>query len=471
MAKLSDIAKVLIELRTSSIGKASFGIPMVAGRLGAQFPDRVYTFESYNEAEDLVGADNTTHLPDSVIKAVQKAFSQTPRIEKVLVGNLLETSDYTVTISDSSFTGSGGTAASGTTFKITVDGVEYSYATTDATDTRGTVTTKLAGVLNAALNVSTNYTVVADASTFTISIKPKAATITYSVAAGTNTSITETKSLRTPIDSQLTDIQGYDDTWYGFTVIGASDTDIPTIAAWAEAAEPFVQYWAASDTSTIWTTPVTGATDVLSELQKRQYERTIFTPTKNADELDAVAAMARFYVGEPGSIVAGLKTLVGISPSKFTPQQAKNIRDKGGNTYEQYASNVYLFNPGKAVSGRWADEVRDRDWLVNYIQTSMASALIRAPKVPYTNPGITSLVNVLNGCLVYAQQQGVIAPDQIDSLGNTVPGFVITAPNALDVPFDIKATRVLKLSFVALLAGAIQSVEINGVLTYSYDGA
>ena len=63
-----------------------------------------------------------------------------------------------------------------------------------------------------------------------------------------------------------------------------------------------------------------------------------------------------------------------------------------------------------------------------------------------------------------------LAPDERDSEGNTIPGFRITYPNAADVSADIKATRTLYIEFVALLAGAIQVVEITGSLTYSYEG-
>ncbi len=469
MAKLSSIAKVIIDLRTAAIGTANFGIPMIMAPLGSQFLDRVYTLESANDAVDMVGADGVTKLPADVVRAVQIAFSQKPRIDKVMLGKIIENTLFTVTCT--------GLTAVGDDAGIVIDGTLYKYVATATNETA----TKVRDGLYALVNVPTvtdRYilALVGGATGTGFTLLPKNPSAPYSVTnmpgdinANVTTSSTMAGGTGNIYNPQLTEIQGIDNTWYGFTILGVTDADQPEIALWAESAEPPVQYWTTSNTPDIWETTAAVGTDILSQLKAQQYERTSMTPTMNLDQMDHIAAMARFYVGSPGSIVAGLKTLTGITPTAFTAQQGKNVMDKNGNTYEKYSNNVYVFNPGKAVSGNWLDEVRDRDWLVNYIQTSMASALLRAPKIPYTNQGIAVLVNVLNGCLRFAQKQGVIAPDQVDDLGNTVPGFVIEAPNALSVPFDQKASRVLNLKFTALLAGAIQQVVVEGVLTYNYD--
>lgn len=469
MAKLSDIAKVVIDLRTAAIGKASFGIPMIAAKLGAAFDKRVYTFEDAPSAEDIVGTDGTTHLPADVIKAVQVAFSQTPRIERVIVGNLFETYAEQIQIDRSLFDSSTGNAPANTVWSFSVDGTIFQHDTGATTDTKlDAVMTDFETKLNADQSVKARYSITVDKSAGTITLQVLSIGIVPVVTAKTNTTVTETRTLIAGIPSQIGDIQGTDNSWYGFTVLGIDDTEQDAIALYAESAEPAIQFWTTSETPAIWQQP---SGDILDQLRNKQYNRTLFVPNKNDGEFPQVAAMVKFFVYEPGKVIAGLKTLTGVTFSAFTPDEAKTILGKNGNTYERYAANVFIFNPGKMVSGAWADEIRDRDWLQNYIQTSMVSALLRSPKIPYTNPGITTLVNVLQGCLRYAQQQGVIAPDQLDSMGNTVPGFVVDAPNALDVPFDIKASRVLTLKFTALLAGAIQQVKIDGILTYSYDGA
>lgn len=165
-----------------------------------------------------------------------------------------------------------------------------------------------------------------------------------------------------------------------------------------------------------------------------------------------------------------------ITPSAFTDTEKAFIIAKNANTYEQYSDNIYLFGvgtenqaSGKVASGEWIDIVRDRDWLINDIQTAIAGVMIRNSKVPYTNVGIALIINTLRARLLNAQTQGVIAPDEKDSLGETVPGFKLSYPNAADVDADIKASRILYISFDALLAGAIQLVKITGTLSYSYE--
>ena len=467
MAKLSDIANVVIELRTASIAKANFGIPMIAA-VSSVLKNRAEVFYDLNSA--LEYTNGSAKLEQTIIDAIRVAFSQTPRIDRVVVGKLLGTITPTATVDTSTFTNS--EAPDETDYIVTVNGTAITYTTPAAGGTKDKlpdVVNGLVAKLTANQTLNNAYTFTADTVAGTITFTPKGSSTADAIlTAGAGVKVSPKGDLTAPLDEQLTAIQGYDSSWYGFALAGLDDTDTLAAAAWAEAADPVVQFWAASTSPEVW--DPNSSSDVLSTLRDNSYLRTVMIPTRNADKLEPVAEMARFYVGLPGQIVAGLKTLAAVTPTAWTPSESKAIMDKNGNTYEKYAANTFLLNPGKTVSGEWADVVRDRDWLINDIQTAMASALIRNSKIPYTNQGITILVNVLNGRLRNAQKQGVIAPDQKDAAGNTVPGFYITAPNALDVDADTKASRVLNLSFVALLAGAIQQVEIQGVLTYTYEG-
>lgn len=476
MAKLSNIANVVIDLRTRSVGKASFGIPAVMSVLGDQFTQKAYTFDDVNSAIAFTGDVGSTKLPATVIAAIQAAFSQSPRPASVVVGNMAAgQGKIEVQLNVPA------TSAIGQKYGIVgTNGMAAVYTTIAANESKSTVTNGLRTAMQNNVPLSAAFAISADTVSAKITLTPQrssAATANITVdpgAASNNPTGTTVVSIPGKPDYtvELTAIQDADQSWYGFGIPEIAAVDLDTVAKWAESAEPPVQFWTADTEPQVWTVPDgPSAQDPLSKLKRAQYDRTLYIPTKNPDELEHFAAMGSFFVGEPGSIIAGLKTLRGIQPSKFTPGETKVILAKNGNTYEQYASNVFLFNPGKMVSGAWADEIRDRDWLQNYIQTSLVGVMIRAPKLPYTNDGITTIVNNLSGCLRYAQKKGVIAPDQVDALGRTVPGFVITAPNALDVPFDLKAARTLEISFTALLAGAIQKLEIKGVLTYTYEEA
>lgn len=465
MAKLSDIAKVTIELRTASIAKANFGIPMIAA-VSNVLKNRAEIFYDYNSA--LKYDNNGQKLEQNIVDAVRVAFAQTPRIDRVVVGKLDGTTASIATLLADKFSGAGSTAPDATAFDLNVDGANVTYTTSTATETRATVLAGMLAKLQASPTINAAYTMASDPSAFTITFTPKG-TNTKNAALVATPDMFDVKNagdLLRPLAEQLAKIQDFTP-WYGFALLLDDDQLIEEAADYAEASDPAVQFFTVSTDPAI---PQPGTSDLLSRLNGKNYFRTMLIPTKTAGTLEAVGEMSRFYVGQPGRIIAGLKAISGVDPTAWTPLETTTIWGKMGNTYEKYAPNTFLLNPGKAVNGEWFDVVRDRDWLTDDIQKAMASAMIRNPKIPYTNEGITILYNVLQGRLKNAQKQGVIAPDQVNSLGQTVPGFQITVPNAADLDADTRNSRKLNMSFVALLAGAIQMVEIEGVLTYTYEG-
>lgn len=123
--------------------------------------------------------------------------------------------------------------------------------------------------------------------------------------------------------------------------------------------------------------------------------------------------------------------------------------------------------PGKVAAGEWVDVIRFRDWLKDNIQTEMTSMLINRPKLPYTDSGIQTAVNCLRASLQKGQNVGGIAPDEVNSDNENVPGFEITYPRAADLTANEKASRILNLGFRARLAGAIHLIEIQGTLAYT----
>jgi len=118
------------------------------------------------------------------------------------------------------------------------------------------------------------------------------------------------------------------------------------------------------------------------------------------------------------------------------------------------------------AAGEWIDVIRGRDWLKDLIQTNMVMMMINRAKVPYTDAGIQLCVTNLRKSLQQGVSVGYIAPDEIDADGNTVPGFVITAPISSEIDPLVKASRVLTLDFSARLAGAIHVLNVSGSVGY-----
>lgn len=481
MAKLSQIARVVIELSTASIAKASFGIPMIIGASTADVWKNADGSYSYTRIYTDIAAAVIDKLEDHFMVALKEAFSQSPRIERVMVGRLVP--------SEASFQADSTLAdattkkyPTGTVFEMTINGVQVQY-TSVANDTAKEVGHGLFQAATSNTTLTANYTFTEDTTntaTTIVKVAPKVvAAGAPSMSSAQNVVVTPGSIKPADIDMGLTLINAESGIWYGFAILDRTPAIVQAAADWAESAETPTgsagagtpkQFFTASGDAAIWTTPVSAsATDILSVLSRKQYLRTTLVAHKKADEeYPEVAWMAKVYTADPGSVIFGLKVLSTITPSVFTPGEQAIIWAKNGNTYEQYADNTYLINKGKTVSGEWVDIIRDRDWLIDYIQKSVASAMIRRKKIPYTNTGIQIIVNVLQGCLRYAQQIGVLAPDERNGEGETVPGFVISYPNAADVSADIKASRTLYISFVGLLAGAIQLTDIQGVLAYKY---
>lgn len=263
--------------------------------------------------------------------------------------------------------------------------------------------------------------------------------------------------------AQLTAIQREDGSWYGFALTERDPALQLAAAAWTETQNRL--FFSSSADKDI--TDTSKNTDILSQLAAFGYLRTAMIVDKYADEQYLeMAWMGRCFTIAAGGETWALKQLAGVKSSDWNATEQQTIHKKGGNTFELYAPQIHLTTPGKAVGGEWIDVVRFRDWLSDYIQTSLSTLMINRNKVPYTDGGIALIVNNLTSSLLEGQRVGGIAPDEIDADGNNLKGFVITYPRSIDVSFQDKAARVLNMSFAARLAGAIHLTNINGNLSY-----
>lgn len=265
------------------------------------------------------------------------------------------------------------------------------------------------------------------------------------------------------LGAELTAIQNEDPNWYGFALTERDPLLQMAAAEWSET-QTKIFFTSTADADVI---DPAKTDDVLSKLAGKSFLRTAVIVDKNAaDQYLEMAWMGRCFTIAPGGETWALKQLAGVQASDWTATEQQTIVKKGGNTFERFAPQIYLTTPGKAVSGEWIDVVRFRDWLADYIQTSLSTLMINRTKVPYTDGGIALIVNNLTSCLSEGQRVGGIAPDEVDADGNNVKGFVVTYPRSIDVSFQDKADRVLNLSFSARLAGAIHLTNINGNLSY-----
>lgn len=170
-----------------------------------------------------------------------------------------------------------------------------------------------------------------------------------------------------------------------------------------------------------------------------------------------------------GSETWALKQLGGVQAAALTPQQDQAILNNNGTVFGRMSAQLNLTRGGKVAGGEWVDVIRFRDWLQDVMQTNLVATLINRPKLPYTDEGLA----VIESSLIQSLEEGVRAGGVIDwrddGTGQLVRGYTVTVPQAKDVPFNVKASRVAHVQFSAFLTGAIHAIEVTG--SFSYDGA
>lgn len=443
MADLSRIALVDIALQTAAVTRGEFGIPLFAAPL-ASFAERVRVYTS----ADAAGEDN---LPPELLTMITTCFSQTPRPKKVKVGRL-SIAKAAIKASSLIATGVYSLKIGGTAITFTADG-NPTYAEIATGVALAITTAAISGVTAAAVGDVVEITFASSVLAITDFSNIQWDVITPSAVAGI-------------MATDLTAINDEDAAWYGLGLVERTEARVLDAAAWIEARDKV--FAIASASADILNPSLT--TDIFSQLQTLNYFRTFGIYQANAEtEYPDAAWLGRCFTIQPGGETWALKRLSGVSALKLSETNYQTIIGKGGNTFEFYQTSLALTNPGKTFAGEWIDVIRGRDWLKDQIQTNMVQMMINRDKVPYTDTGIQLCASNLRSSLQTGVKVGLIAPDEFDSNGDLVPGFVITAPLSSEIDDVTKASRVLPLEFVARLAGAIHVVEISGSLAYSID--
>ena len=103
------------------------------------------------------------------------------------------------------------------------------------------------------------------------------------------------------------------------------------------------------------------------------------------------------------------------------------------------------------------DITRSVDFLRARLQEFIYAQLANLDKIPFTDEGVAVIEAEVRAVLQLGIGQGILAAN---------PEPVITVPRVADVSFSDKASRLLPdVEFEATLAGAIHSVQIEGVVS------
>ena len=274
--------------------------------------------------------------------------------------------------------------------------------------------------------------------------------------------------------------------WYIFIPLGASDSDVITLAPLVEAASPDTVMYYTTNTSDVLeptydsSTPPEQIDDVFMTLQDNLYRRSMgfYCGTAGVDSAAAWAGIAMgLNSGTADSMFTmAYKSAVGVTPDDLTETQVEYVAGSrtttghNGNVYIQRAEEYNLLQQGYMADKTSFDEVLGLDVLKNAIQLNVMDLLAHSRKIPYTEPGVVMIENVIAQACEASVTTGFIAPGKWTgnkclelNYGDYLPkGYLIQHEPVDSVQQAQRDNRIAPPIYVCCkLAGAIEFVTIE----------
>lgn len=454
---LADFSTITVSTNAPALTQVGFGT------LGILSYHTKYTEHSkvYTDL-DQVTADGF-ESNGSAYKAIQKAFSQSPRVERVKLLRAEHAATVTYRLTPS--------AHDATIYAIDLeleghDGVTISY-----TSGSSATVDQICDGLQAAIELVNGTGEALDG----VTVTPSGGTATYIDviapvgkalwAANWNGSRIAFKDITTDpgYADDLAAVSLEDDDWYG---LGLADTNsVDAAVAVAAYIETKRKIFAANTSDTNGSDLVT-TTDLASEFSSASYQRSL--PMFDLDQTDGfsgIAALANLFPFDPGQgpyaggVLNG-RTLGGVTADGLSPTQHDNLLTKGYSIYITTAGINHVLG-GQAGGGEWIDFTRFVDWFVTRLQEALAALQFNNRRVPYDARGISMVESVLRAMLKAGLDSGGIAPK--DAEGNEPS---VSVPKLSDTSSQDRGNRILNGCRIAFeYAGAIQKVGVLITIT------
>lgn len=437
---LDQIVNITISQQTAAVPQAGFGIELIMGS-----SNRFVELVRYYTDPSAMLADGFLISDPEYVRAVE-AFSQALQPEQVGVGKYTSPITQIDTITP--------TAVNTHIYKVTIDGVDYSY-TSDGSATISEIVIGLSALINADTsrhaNASGSFTLILTG------LNPGAG-FTTSINADVNLALVNTTANHS-IVSDIVSLQNISDIWYGLSISSNLKSDIAQVAAYIETQLKI--FLGVSQDADV---PTAATDDIGSVLKSKSYKRTGLIYSANGTNGLEAAWMGGVLPTVPGSATWKFKTAVGISPDKFNQTQRNiligqpGIPGKNVNIFETVGGQN-IFEEGFMAGGQFIDITIGIDWLHSTMQAAIFTQLVSSLKIPYTDIGASVIENVIRQVLKQADDRS--GTGLIDSTSITV-----TIPKVLDEAQADRANRVFKnIKFSCRLAGAFHFIRINGLVT------
>lgn len=434
---LADIVSVTITAQTTTVSRAGFGTPLIAG-FHANFPQRS---KEYSGLAGLITDGFTVN--DPIYRCATKVMGQSPRPQTFKVGRraLAPTQVVVITPTDTTL----GVVTSLTI--ISPDGTSTAITRTNGgAETVATISAALLTLIDAIVGVT------ATGGVTEVTCTADAAGDLFDYQALTGGLDLQDTTADPGIATDLAAIRLEDGDWYGLALDSNSEAEIAASATWAETET--VLFGANTADTGVKDSLVT--TDVGSDLQLAAVARTFLLWSGSVLSYAAAAWLGKMLPTDPGTNTWAFKTLALVTVDSLNTDEVSALNGKGVNHYTRIAG-VNITRPGNTSAGEFIDVTRYIDFLTARLQENIFALLVNLPKLPYTD----SSVDLVRGEILAQLQRGVAA----GALAGT-PEPTVTAPAVADIASTDRAARLLPdVEFTAQLAGAIHQVTLTGTLT------
>lgn len=174
--------------------------------------------------------------------------------------------------------------------------------------------------------------------------------------------------------------------------------------------------------------------------------------------------MGGFVTQNPGSYSANLKTIPGTTPDgSLAEVQIAALKAANINFYTTVGTQPFFIN-GRAADGNGVDIYYGLYAFQLQVQTQVVTAMAALPKFPFTDQGITIIVDAINqiAALFSGPSYNFFSPDPV-----TGSPYQIFAPTAASFSANQRKTGALTgITFNGRLAGDVLSVAITGQVHY-----
>ncbi len=441
MASIDTIVQVTITKDTATVSRVGFGTP---GLLvyHTTFPEAARVYGSLQEmTDDGFATTDRAYLMATAI------FAQSPKPAQIVVGRRSN-----APLRDVKLTPQAPLLAS-TAYTVTINGTDFTF-TTDVDPTVAEITAGLVALINAGTEdvLATDNTTDLDIEKAATPGGVATAGIPFTVEFDTTQFTIADNTTDPGIAADLTAMRAVNDTFYGLVSDALSAAEISALSTPIEAAKKI--YIAESQDSDILGS---GSSDIASTLQASALDRTAvaYHPAAGVEHYGS-AWLGDRLPSDPGSSTWKFKTLATVEAYELSTGEQANADGKNANHYQPVAG-INITAEGVMSGGEYIDVTRFIDWLEARLKEDVFRTLAVNPKIPYTDLGIQTVVNDVEGVLKEGITRGGLAAD---------PAPFVTAPRATEIAASTKATRVLPdIEFQATLAGAIHKVQINGRVT------